>query len=77
MATPPANAALLEHICVWDGEVELEVGGGRGASGSKFLTLSCPLRPILLPVDKCRIQAWWQLCRGETDAVASAQADLH
>lgn len=29
-----------------------------------------PLRPILLPVDKCGIQAQWQACRGETAAVA-------
>lgn len=65
MATPPANAALLEHICVW-----VPVYERRGVNSS----LSRPLRPILLPVDKCRIQARWQACRGETDAAASAQA---
>lgn len=56
--------------------------GGRGggeavglrALGVNSSPQSHPSRPILLPVDKCEIRAWWQPCRGETDAVASAQA---
>lgn len=43
-------------------------GAGLRASESKFLTPIHPSRPILLPEDKCEIQARWQACRGETDA---------
>lgn len=58
-----------------------QAGGEGGAVGLRALGVnsspqSHPSRPILLPADKCEIQAWWQPCRGETDAVASAQAEL-
>lgn len=50
-------------------------GSGLGASGSKLLAFSCPLRLILLPVDKCGIWGRWQENRGEMHATVSAQAD--
>lgn len=79
MATSAANAALLEHIRVsaagGRGAGRL-AGGGLPASGSKFLTHQLPLRAVLLPVDKCGIQAWWQACRGEAEAAAQAKAAI-
>lgn len=49
-------------------------GGAYEQTGSIFLHPISPSRPILLAVDKCETQAWWQAWPGETDA--SAHADL-
>lgn len=58
---------LLEHICAWDRS---------GGSLRVFKCVNSSLSPrpfrLILPLgDKSGIQAWWQVCQLETDAVTA------
>lgn len=68
---------LLQRLMLHSLNTSVCGAGGGPASehrGVNSLLSPVPVRPILLPGDKCGIQAWWQACRGETDAMATARA---